>query len=92
MAKKNRRQFSQEFKEEAVKLVTHSGETLKKVAEDLGISVSLLSTWKKQYLKDDPDKEALVAEVKELRKKLRVAEMEREILKKATAFFAKQRA
>lgn len=92
MAKQKRRQFSREFKEEAVRLVTQKGVPLKQAAEDLGIHVSLLSQWKKQYLKEDPDREALIAENKELRKKLKVAEMEREILKKATAFFAKEKA
>lgn len=91
MTKKKRRKFSQEFKEEAVRLVTQKGVPLKQAAEDLGIHASLLSNWKRQYLDEDPDREALVAEVRELRKKLKVAEMEREILKKATAFFAKQK-
>ena len=91
MTKKKRRQFSREFKEEAVRLVTQKGVPLKQAAEDLGIHVSLLGQWKKQYLAEDPDREALIAENRELRKKLKVAEMEREILKKATAFFAKQK-
>lgn len=87
---KKRRQFSQEFKREAVRLVTQKRVPLKQVAEDLGIHVSLLGQWKKQYLEEDPDRDALIAENRELRKKLKIAEMEREILKKATAFFAKE--
>ena len=91
MAKQKRRQFSREFKEEAVRMVTQKGVPLKQVAEDLKISVSLLSLWKKQVVEDDPDRDALIAENRELRRKLKVAEMEREILKKATAFFAREK-
>lgn len=93
MAKtRKRRIFSPEVKDEAVRQVTQKGIPLKDVAAKLGIAPSQLSQWKKQILKDDPTREALAAENKELRKKLKRAEMEREILKKATAFFAKLKA
>ena len=88
--KNKRRRFSKEFKREALRLVSEEGIPMRQVAEDIGITHSMLSEWKAAMNKLDPEKEALREEVKQLRKDLKRAEMEREILKKATAFFAKE--
>ncbi len=86
--------FSEEFKREAVRLV-EAGQPLEQVAVDLGVGHSSLSRWKKKYgmAMEVPlpvDDEGLREENSRLRKRVRELEEEREILKKATAFFAKE--
>ena len=96
MAKKRRRQFTPEFKREAVRLVREGGSSVAGAARDLGISAGSLHQWLKQYDIDhgpNAGGELTTAEREELRKlrsKVRQLEMERAILKKATAFFAKE--
>lgn len=91
-----RRIISREFKEQAVRLVRTEGLGIKKAAADLGVSQSALRKWvdasKTQGVAAFPGSGNLSSEerkIRELEKKLRLAEMERDILKKATAFFAK---
>ena len=94
---KQRRKFSPEFKLEAVKLVREGGVTVVQAARDLGIHETSLHRWIKQYDTDHGrgPSGALTTEEKEelrrLRRENRQLKMEREILKKATAFFAKER-
>lgn len=84
--------YTREFKIEAVKLSYNSDKTRKEIAEELGISVSSLSRWRKEY-GEDPDQafpgkgkmKERDAEIARLKKELRQAEMEKEILKKALA-------
>jgi len=93
MVTKERRVFSEEFKREAVRLVDTSGLTIKQVAEDLGIGFSTLTRWLRKYRDqellsgphDDVDKE-----LARLRKENELLRQERDLLKKATAFFAKE--
>ena len=92
-----RRKYTREFKIEAVKLVTEHGCTVPEAAENLGISPNLIYNWKQKFAPEgevdveELDKSArLEAEVKRLRKENARLTMEREILKKATAFFAKE--
>lgn len=92
-----RRQFTSEFKVEAVKLVTEQGLTQGEAARRLGISLKSLNHWvvqaKAGQLKGSPGADKLSAEqqrIKELERELAIAKMERDILKKATAFFAKE--
>src|SRR5579859_591012 len=93
-----RRRFSKEFKDEAIKLVLEQGKTIGQAAVDLGIWQSSLRKWVEQEQADRGNGKpgalttAERAELVELRKKVRVLEMERSILKKATAFFAKENA
>lgn len=94
---KERRNFSREFKEEAVKMVTEGGRRAAEVARSLGIHENLLHTWKRQYLKGTagrfPGKGKLKPEdeeLKKLHKENHELRMEREILKKALAIFSKQ--
>ena len=92
-----RRKYTREFKVEAVKLVTEHGCTVPEAAENLGISPNLIYNWKQKLAPESEvdveelDQTArLEAEVKRLRKENARLTMEREILKKATAFFAKE--
>ncbi len=88
-----RRRFSREFKLEAVRLASAGDRSLSQVARELGIQPSLLSRWKKrrEHEEANPGAKDLEAEVRRLRRELEVARQEREILKKATAYFAKER-
>ena len=85
---------SEEFKSEAVRIALTSGLTRRQVASDLGIGVSTLNKWIKVAQDSEdaslPDAD-LVRGVERLRKENAVLKQEREILKKATAFFASQK-
>ena len=87
------RKFTQEYKHEAVKLVVQQGLVARKVAEDLGIGRSTLEKWVRDYRKEQGSEERMNEseqdELKRLRKEVKTLRMERDILKKATAFFAK---
>lgn len=91
--KRGRRRFTPEFKREAVKFLLESGKPTKEVAEDLGVSRSSLGRWRDEFegkADIEADEETPDEELKRLRKRVRELEMEREILKKAAAFFAKE--
>jgi transposase len=92
-----RRRFSKQFKIDAVKLVTEQGYKVSEAARNLGIHHSSLRRWKKQFETNgnqafpgkghiSPEKE----ELDRLRKEVKKLRMEREILKKAAAFFANE--
>ncbi len=92
MARK-RRKYTPEFRAEAVALVEQEGVTQSQVACDLGISQSLLSKWvQNAKLASLPG--ALTAaereEMRQLRREVSILRQERDILKKAAAFFAKE--
>ena len=96
MARK-RRTYTQEFKQSAVQLVTEQGRSVAEAARSLGISVTLLRSWKisSQANGDQsfPGKGRLPAiedELRRLRADNKRLAMERDILKKATAFFARE--
>jgi transposase len=92
-----RRRFSREFKVEAVKLVTERGVTVAQAARDLGVHVNSLRAWIADH-RDDPAQafpghgvqKPEAAELTRLRKEVAQLKMERDILKKATAYFAKE--
>jgi transposase len=94
--KKVRRQFSDEFKRDAVNLVVIEGYSFKRAAGAVGVSPNSLRGWYAKLAPDadaggeDPTNQSLQEEIKRLRKQLREAQLERDILKKATAFFAKE--
>jgi transposase len=94
MARK-RRTFTKEFKEEVVKLVLEGGKSVSQAAKDLELTPSVVAGWVKQAKIDrgvNPSGALTTDEKRELaqlRKENRELRMEREILKKATAFFAK---
>ena len=94
---RKRKNYSKQFKKDAVNLVTEQGFDVSEAARNLGIHHSSLRRWKRQLESDGnqafPGKGNLSAEKQELdrlRKENKRLRMEREILKKATAFFAKE--
>ncbi len=90
------RKFAPEFIENAVKLVTVEGYSKIAAAKAVNVPISTLRQWCKKHAAksgeagNKPTFEELEAENRQLRKQLRQAELEREILKKATAYFAKE--
>ena len=93
--KRTRRSFTDEFKAGAVRLVLDEGKTVAAAAHDLDLTESSLRNWVEQARADRTHgKTGLTTaereELARLRKELRTAQEEREILKKAAAFFAKQ--
>jgi len=93
MAKKKRRKYTKEFKEEAVRLISEEGFSYAEAGRNLGVNPNLLSRWKREFegIELDPGSAAAMqAELKRLRKENKRLKMEREILKKAAAFFAKE--
>jgi transposase len=93
MKKKTRRNYTKEFKEEAVKLITEQGYSNSEAGRNLGVSPNLLSKWKREIEDDGDDPGStftMQVELKRLRKENKRLKIEREILKKAAAFFAKE--
>ena len=97
MRKQGRRHFSREFKIEAVKLASEEGVSVGQVARDLGIWETVLRRWKKQYAEKReqafggsghvaPKDEELV----QLKRELARVKRERDFLKSAAVFFAKE--
>ena len=94
-----KRQFTQEFKKEAVEYSLSSGKTVEEVARDLGVSPHNLTRWRKEYRKRGElafpghGKENLTPQeekVRRLQKDLQDTQIERDILKKALAIFTKK--
>jgi transposase-like protein len=83
-----------EFRQRAVELARQREKPLRQLAADLGISDQTLSNWVKQADIDDGKREGLTteerAELVQLRRRNRVLEMEIEILKRASAYFARE--
>jgi transposase len=96
MSKRKRRTFTKEQKAEAVRLVRTSGESLSQVARNLDIGENSLRLWVKQADIDEgkgPEGALTTAEKEEMRRlkrKLKRVTMERDFLKKAAAYFAKE--
>ena len=89
-----RTKYASEFKDEAVKQVVVRGHSVVDVAKRLGIPENVLYTWVSKFKKaDEPlsnDLKVLQAEMVKLKAELRRTAEERDILKKAAAYFAKQ--
>ena len=91
--KRKRSNYTEEFKREAVALVTDQGYKIAEAARSLGVNANVISRWRREF-------EAEVAgtrlvgeekeELKRLRKEVRQLRMEKEILKKASQYFAKE--
>ena len=98
MTRRKRRKFTAEFKADAVRLVTTGSKTIAEVVKQFDLTETALREWVRRAEADagrgPPDAltTAERAELIELRKRLKRAEMERDILKKAAAFFAKESA
>ena len=86
--------YAPEFRAEAVRLAKTSGQPLRATAEHLGVSIEALRAWIKQSDVDAGQREGLTTEEREelrrLRRENHVLRMERDILKKAAAFFARE--
>ena len=95
-SKRIRRTFTDEFKRDAVNLVVVEGYSFQRAADAVGVSPKSVREWHEKFAPppdaniDDPVVQQLQDENKRLRKALRQAELERSILKKATAYFAKE--
>jgi len=94
---KIRRRFTQEFKDDAVSLVIEQGCSCADVGRRLGVGENNINRWVRQhrgknesFSPDGLSREQLESELKRLRKENKRLEMEREILKKAAAFFANE--
>ena len=95
-SRRKRRSFTKEFKQGAVDLVVKQGYSFRAAAEAVGVEPRSLREWHQKLAPEpepcgeDASLEQLVEENKRLRKRLQQAELEREVLKKATAYFAKE--
>ena len=92
MSNQTRRRFSDEFQEEAVKLITEQGYKASEASRNLDINASMLRRWQREL---SPESDGSIdadekVELQRLRKENKTLRMEREILKKAAAFFAKE--
>ena len=92
MARRRHPRYSPEFKAEAIRLVRTSQDSIGKISRDLGIAEPTLRTWMRATL--PPAAPELTtderSELAQLRREVRQLREERDILKKATAFFARQ--
>ena len=96
-APRSRRKFTQEFKDDAVSLVIDQGYSCAEVARRLGVPGNNVNRWVREYRQrheiesaDGLSRDEMEAELKRLRKENKRLEMERDILKKAAAFFANE--
>ena len=95
---RTRRQFSSEFKREAVSLVVEQGYSLEEAGRSLGIRGNLIGRWKKQLEADEagafPGKGKMTPDqqrIRDLEVENRRLKMEKDILKKATVFFVQEK-
>ena len=92
---KSRRKHSREFKLEAVKQVVEHGRSVSEVADGLGVNRNMLSAWRSKFEADGAvafpghgKQTEADAEIKRLKRELAIARQERDILRKAAAYFA----
>lgn len=95
MGREKRRRYSKQFKVDAVSLVMEQDYGTPEAAKRLGINANMLNRWCREHERraagvDSDAEQAEHSEVERLRRRVRELETEREILKKATAFFAKE--
>ena len=95
--KRKRPNYTKEYKQDAIKLVVEQRYSCPEVGRRLGVAASNVTRWVRQYRQDQQDlcdggipRKELESEVRRLKKENKRLEMEREILKKAAAFFAKE--
>jgi transposase len=91
--KQVRRKYSEAFKREAVALVTEQGYKLAEAARSVDVNANLLSKWRDRFAEEAAGTRLTGderEELKELRKAVRLLKMEKDILKKASQYFAKE--
>jgi transposase len=93
-----RKTYDKKFKLSAVKMIVEDGMSVGRISKDLGVNENSLYKWKRDYVEDQqnafPGKGKMKPEeeeLKNLRKELAIVKMERDILKKAITFFAKEK-
>lgn len=94
---KLRREYTKEFKRDAISLVIEQGYSQSDAAKSLGVQAALLSRWVREYKEDEGNAfrgkgklRVEEGEIRELREEVKRLKMEKEILKKAAVFFAKE--
>jgi transposase len=87
--KLGRKKYSEEFKKDAVALVTTQGYRVTDAARSLGVCSTLIHKWKNELSTEKSLDENEREELKRLRREVATLKMEKEILKKASAYFAK---
>jgi len=95
MPQRYQRPYPPEFRREAVSLLKASGRSIKQVAGELGVSTESLRVWVRQDQLDDGERDDglttdQLEELRKLRHQVRELEQEREILKRAVTFFARE--
>jgi transposase len=92
-----RKQYTREFKKEAIELVTKQDYTVTQAAKSLGINGNMLGRWRREYLAKEKQafpgtghQPSEVEELNRLREENRRLKLEKEILKKAAAYFARE--
>ena len=93
MTRSARRRFTDDFKQEAVRLTLTSGRTIKQVADDLGIGLSTLTRWRGKHIEADllsGPHDDVEKELARLRKENNLLRQERDLLKMATVRTAEQ--
>jgi transposase len=95
---RHRKQYSRDFKLEALRLVESSGKSVAEIERDLGITTGLLYKWRQRYqvgaqangqaVLEPSEHEAAQAEIRRLKRELEVVKQERDILEKAVAIFS----
>ncbi len=91
--KRTRQNYTEDFKRDAVALVTDQGYKVSEAARSLGIGDGVLRRWRREFEEETSGARLGTderEELKRLRKENRMLRMEKEILKKASAFFAKE--
>ena len=93
MTTRQRRNYPEDFKRDAVALITEQGYSIAEAARSLDVGANLLGRWKREYeaqAKGETLDQDEHEELKRLRRENRELRMEKEILKKASAYFAKE--
>jgi transposase len=97
---RQRRAFSHEFKAEAIRMMRESGKPIAQIARELGVRADMLRAWKQQAegsvgvgseaVREEPKGVVESEEIRRLKRELEVVRQERDFLKKAAAYFAKE--
>lgn len=92
MSTRKRRYYDEEFKKSTIKFILESGKSVRQISKELGVHEQTLQRWKSEYLSDGSNKEeiAVSEEIRKLKLELNRVTTERDILKKALAFFSKE--